>query len=145
MPAPGELTKATPTSNIQIFLAEARLRKVLKRLKTDALLNLLSFQVCSKFIQSVSLCWSEVKICGRLFAAVLPQFLGTRVFESYDLTRLLDFIDWKPFFDVWQLRGKYPNRGFPKIFNDKTVGRTFLRGSAQMLPSSLPNVGLQKS
>lgn len=53
---------------------------------------------------------------------VKPTFLGTRVFEDYDLQRLVDYIDWKPFFDVWQLRGKYPNRGFPKIFNDKTVG-----------------------
>ena len=23
---------------------------------------------------------------------------------------------------VWQLRGRYPNRGYPKIFNDETVG-----------------------
>ncbi|XP_020493877.2 methionine synthase [Labrus bergylta] len=53
---------------------------------------------------------------------VRPQFLGPRVFQDYDLTRLCDFIDWKPFFDVWQLRGKYPNRGYPKIFKDKTVG-----------------------
>ncbi|XP_037611245.1 methionine synthase isoform X1 [Sebastes umbrosus] len=53
---------------------------------------------------------------------VRPQFLGTRVFDWYDLNSLLDFIDWKPFFDVWQLRGKYPNRGYPKIFKDKTVG-----------------------
>ncbi|XP_059180414.1 methionine synthase [Centropristis striata] len=53
---------------------------------------------------------------------VCPQFLGTRVFDWYDLNSLLDFIDWKPFFDVWQLRGKYPNRGYPKIFKDKTVG-----------------------
>uniref|UniRef100_F7EDB4 Methionine synthase n=1 Tax=Callithrix jacchus TaxID=9483 RepID=F7EDB4_CALJA len=53
---------------------------------------------------------------------VKPTFIGTQVFEDYDLQRLVDYIDWKPFFDVWQLRGKYPNRGFPKIFNDKTVG-----------------------
>ncbi|XP_068920588.1 methionine synthase isoform X1 [Petaurus breviceps papuanus] len=53
---------------------------------------------------------------------VKPKFIGTQVFEDYDLQRLVDYIDWKPFFDVWQLRGKYPNRGFPKIFNDKTVG-----------------------
>ncbi|XP_051771026.1 methionine synthase-like [Ctenopharyngodon idella] len=53
---------------------------------------------------------------------VRPQFLGTRVFDAYDLRKLVDFIDWKPFFDVWQLRGKYPNRGYPKIFKDKTVG-----------------------
>ncbi|XP_061665501.1 methionine synthase isoform X2 [Syngnathoides biaculeatus] len=53
---------------------------------------------------------------------VTPQFIGTRVFDQYDLAKLVDFIDWKPFFDVWQLRGKYPNRGYPKIFKDKTVG-----------------------
>ncbi|CAG5911909.1 unnamed protein product, partial [Menidia menidia] len=53
---------------------------------------------------------------------VRPRFLGTHVFESYDLNRLVDFIDWKPFFDVWQLRGKYPNRGYPKIFKDSVVG-----------------------
>ncbi|XP_004854658.1 methionine synthase isoform X1 [Heterocephalus glaber] len=53
---------------------------------------------------------------------VKPTFIGTRVFEDYDLQKLVHYIDWKPFFDVWQLRGKYPNRGFPKIFNDKTVG-----------------------
>lgn len=23
---------------------------------------------------------------------------------------------------TWQIRGKYPNRTYPKIFNDKTVG-----------------------
>lgn len=23
---------------------------------------------------------------------------------------------------MWQLRGRYPNRGYPKIFNDQTVG-----------------------
>nr|KAF6399908.1 5-methyltetrahydrofolate-homocysteine methyltransferase [Molossus molossus] len=53
---------------------------------------------------------------------VKPTFLGTRVFEDYDLQKLVDYIDWKPFFDVWQLRGKYPNRGFPRIFSDKAVG-----------------------
>lgn len=57
-----------------------------------------------------------------LCASVRPHLLGTRVFECYDMNSLVDFIDWKPFFDVWQLRGKYPNRGYPKIFNDKTVG-----------------------
>ena len=27
-----------------------------------------------------------------------------------------------PVRQVWQLRGRYPNRGYPKIFNDETVG-----------------------
>ncbi|KAK3586830.1 hypothetical protein CHS0354_034868 [Potamilus streckersoni] len=53
---------------------------------------------------------------------VAPTFLGVKKFKNYDLSRLVPVIDWKPFFDVWQLRGKYPNRGYPKIFSDKTVG-----------------------
>ena len=53
-----------------------------------------------------------------------PTFLGRRVLPDYDISRLTSYIDWKPFFDVWQLRGKYPNRGYPKIFNDATVGRS---------------------
>ena len=53
---------------------------------------------------------------------VRPSFLGVRAFADYDLEKLVPFIDWKPFFDVWQLRGKYPNRGYPKIFNDEHVG-----------------------
>merc|ERR1712128_360631 len=52
-----------------------------------------------------------------------PSFLGTQVFEDYDLSSLVPYIDWKPFFDVWQLRGKYPNSRFPKIFQDETVGQ----------------------
>lgn len=53
---------------------------------------------------------------------VVPKFLNTKVFRNYDLSLLTQYIDWKPFFDVWQLRGKYPNRGYPKIFKDQTVG-----------------------
>lgn len=46
------------------------------------------------------------------------------MFQDFDLQQLIAFIDWKPFFDVWQLRGKYPNRGYPRIFKDKDVGKT---------------------
>lgn len=60
--------------------------------------------------------WTKVSI-------VAPPKLGTIVFKDVDLNRVVKYIDWKPFFEVWQLRGKYPNRGYPKIFNDKTVGK----------------------
>lgn len=56
-------------------------------------------------------------------SSVAPNKLGITSFENYDLNRLIPYIDWKPFFDVWQLRGKYPNRGYPKIFNDEDVGK----------------------
>ncbi|CAM1297354.1 MTR (predicted) [Pycnogonum litorale] len=56
------------------------------------------------------------------YKPVKPKFVGTLTYKDYNLDELVSYIDWKPFFDVWQLRGRYPNRGFPKIFNDKTVG-----------------------
>ncbi|KAJ3189309.1 hypothetical protein HDU85_002937 [Gaertneriomyces sp. JEL0708] len=51
-----------------------------------------------------------------------PKFYGSRTFRDYDLKSLIPYIDWNPFFQTWQLRGRYPNRGFPKIFNDESVG-----------------------
>eukprot|EP01125_Pyxidicula_operculata_P021148 TRINITY_DN8045_c0_g1_i1.p1 TRINITY_DN8045_c0_g1~~TRINITY_DN8045_c0_g1_i1.p1 ORF type:complete len:1249 (+),score=367.38 TRINITY_DN8045_c0_g1_i1:3864-7610(+) len=44
------------------------------------------------------------------------------VFKNYDLNKLISSIDWNPFFQIWRLRGKYPNRNYPKLFNDATVG-----------------------
>ena len=51
-----------------------------------------------------------------------PQLVGTKVYDDFPLEELLPYIDWNPFFQVWQLRGKYPNRGYPNIFKDETVG-----------------------
>lgn len=64
----------------------------------------------------------KLKLNWTDFEPVRPSFLGTRTFTDYAISSLVPYIDWKPFFDVWQLRGKYPNRGFPKLFNDKDVG-----------------------
>jgi 5-methyltetrahydrofolate--homocysteine methyltransferase len=37
-----------------------------------------------------------------------PNFLGTRVFESYDLHELARYIDWTPFFQAWEMKGRFP-------------------------------------
>ncbi|MFP3544619.1 methionine synthase [Rhizobium sp. SIMBA_035] len=37
-----------------------------------------------------------------------PSFLGTKVFEDYDLADIARYIDWTPFFQTWELRGRYP-------------------------------------
>lgn len=44
------------------------------------------------------------------------------ILKNFPLKELIKYIDWGPFFSVWQLRGKYPNKGYPKIFNDDNVG-----------------------
>ena len=46
-----------------------------------------------------------------------PSFLGTKVFDDYDLNNIRPYIDWTPFFSTWELHGKYPN-----ILEDKIVG-----------------------
>uniref|UniRef100_A0A0N4ZJY8 Methionine synthase n=1 Tax=Parastrongyloides trichosuri TaxID=131310 RepID=A0A0N4ZJY8_PARTI len=61
------------------------------------------------------------------FESYKPTFLGSRAFNDIPLEILVDYIDWKPFFDVWQLRGKYPNRAYPNIFKDADVGKEALK------------------
>lgn len=50
-----------------------------------------------------------------------PNKLGVFPIEV-DIQQLIPYIDWTYFFVVWGIRGKYPNRNFPKIFNDESVG-----------------------
>lgn len=51
-----------------------------------------------------------------------PSFTGVKAYEDFPLEEVVPYIDWNPFFQVWQLRGRYPNRGYPKIFKDEAVG-----------------------
>jgi 5-methyltetrahydrofolate--homocysteine methyltransferase len=55
-------------------------------------------------------------------APAKPATLGATVYADVPIADVMEFIDWNPFFQVWQLRGRYPNRGFPKIFDDDAVG-----------------------
>jgi 5-methyltetrahydrofolate--homocysteine methyltransferase len=48
-----------------------------------------------------------------------PAFLGTRTFGDYPLAELVPLIDWTPFFQTWELVGR-----FPAILEDPAVGRT---------------------
>ncbi len=48
---------------------------------------------------------------------VKPAFLGTKVFEKYSLREIEKFIDWTPFFQSWDLHGRYP-----AILEDPVVG-----------------------
>lgn len=48
---------------------------------------------------------------------VKPTFLGTRSFDDYDLAEFVPYIDWTPFFQTWELAGR-----FPAILDDAKVG-----------------------
>jgi 5-methyltetrahydrofolate--homocysteine methyltransferase len=46
-----------------------------------------------------------------------PAFLGIKTFRDYDLAELAEYIDWTPFFQTWELTGR-----FPAILDDPKVG-----------------------
>ncbi|MGK5091342.1 methionine synthase [Deltaproteobacteria bacterium TL4] len=51
---------------------------------------------------------NKVAIDWEHYACEKPSFIGLRVFESIDLKQLERYIDWTPFFQAWELKGKYP-------------------------------------
>jgi 5-methyltetrahydrofolate--homocysteine methyltransferase len=42
------------------------------------------------------------------FNPVAPPFTGVRVLEEVPLGDIVPYIDWTPFFQTWELRGRYP-------------------------------------
>ena len=48
------------------------------------------------------------KLDWNAYQPTTPKFLGTRVFDDYSLEELAKYIDWTPFFQTWELRGRYP-------------------------------------
>ena len=48
-----------------------------------------------------------------------PRQPGIHVLEDYDLAELREYIDWQPFFNAWEMKGK-----FPDILNNPSTGET---------------------
>jgi 5-methyltetrahydrofolate--homocysteine methyltransferase len=46
-----------------------------------------------------------------------PKFMGTKVLNDYPIAELIDYIDWTPFFQTWELSGR-----FPAILDDAKYG-----------------------
>ena len=46
-----------------------------------------------------------------------PKFIGTKHLRSIPIAEVVPYIDWTPFFQTWQLFGK-----FPRILEDEVVG-----------------------
>ncbi len=57
------------------------------------------------------------KIDWNVYTPTQPSLTGTRVFDDYELSELVPYIDWTPFFKTWDLAGAYP-----RILQDNVVG-----------------------
>jgi len=62
---------------------------------------------------------NKFKIDWNTTTIAVPNFLGIKVIEDLELSKLIDYIDWGPFFRTWELHGKYP-----EILTDEVVGET---------------------
>ena len=60
---------------------------------------------------------NHLKLDWQDYTPVRPQKLGIRVFKEIDYQEIREYIDWTPYFQSWQLKGK-----FPEIFEDEFVG-----------------------
>ena len=60
---------------------------------------------------------NRLKIDWESYSAPRPTFTGARVFRSYDVGELVPYIDWTPFFQTWELKGR-----FPAILEDEQQG-----------------------
>ncbi|OBJ73578.1 methionine synthase [Mycobacterium sp. 1274756.6] len=66
---------------------------------------------------------------------VPAQGLGVREFLDYDLAELREFIDWQPFFNAWEMKGR-----FPDILNNPASGeaaRKLYDDAQQMLDRAI--------
>ncbi|MGQ3133209.1 MAG: methionine synthase [Flavobacteriales bacterium] len=57
------------------------------------------------------------KFAGNFDDISIPQFSGVKVLNNLPLEELLPYIDWTPFFQTWELAGR-----FPDILTDEIVG-----------------------
>jgi 5-methyltetrahydrofolate--homocysteine methyltransferase len=72
---------------------------------------------------------------------VKPSFLGIKVIDDLPIATLVDYIDWSPFFQTWEMAGSYP-----KILDDKVVGveaRKLFHDAKEMLKKIVSENWLQ--
>jgi 5-methyltetrahydrofolate--homocysteine methyltransferase len=60
---------------------------------------------------------NAMKLDADIYTPTRPSFFGARVIEAADLADLARYIDWTPFFQTWELKGRYP-----QILEDEKQG-----------------------
>ena len=108
----GVVNNLLKPSRLKLFEEEikteyAQIRKTYERRKTRK--NILPISEARR---------RKMKIDWKHYLPPVPKQIGIQLFEDYALDELVNYIDWTPFFAVWEMRGKYPS-----IFDDKKVGK----------------------
>ncbi|NOX38585.1 MAG: methionine synthase [Calditrichaeota bacterium] len=84
---------------------------------------------------------NRLKIDWKTAPILKPRFLGHRLFTHYPLDPLPRWIDWTPFFQTWEMKGK-----FPEILDDPRYGkeaRQLYEDARKMLEDVVTNKKLE--
>ena len=98
----------------------------------------------NKFVSLKEARENKFKIDWNKSEIIKPTFIGNKVFTTYDLKEIAEYIDWTPFFHSWEMKGSYPKilkdpeRGAEatKLFNDahamlqKIISENWLQANA---------------
>jgi len=60
---------------------------------------------------------NKLKLDWQNYSIHKPNKLGVTSFKNFPLAEIREYIDWTPFFQTWELKGKYP-----AIFDNETYG-----------------------
>jgi 5-methyltetrahydrofolate--homocysteine methyltransferase len=101
------------------LLSDERASKFLDELKADyeQVRTLHAAKKATPLVTLAAARANKTKIDWAGYTPPVPKFIGRRTFKNYDLAELAQYIDWGPFFQTWDLAGK-----FPDILRDEVVG-----------------------
>ncbi len=106
------------------LLSDERAAKFITELRADyeQLRTLHAAKKATPLVTLAAARANKARVDWAAYTPPVPKFIGRRVFRNYDLAELAACIDWGPFFQTWDLAGK-----FPDILRDEVVGAEAVR------------------
>ncbi len=101
------------------LLSDERAAKFIDELRTDyeQVRTLHAAKKATPLVTLAAARANKAAIDWAAYTPPVPRFIGRRSFKNYDLSELATCIDWAPFFQTWDLAGR-----FPDILRDEVVG-----------------------
>ena len=71
--------------------------------------NYLKRKKQKKYVSLANARANKFKLDPNLCYRQSPKKIGITLFDSIDMSNVINYIDWTPFFISWEMKGKYPN------------------------------------
>ena len=129
-----DASKAVPVMNSLLNPEQNSEFVAAKRLEQEKIRSALGIQQNSREYLSLDAARANRLELDWSVIPAKPAMLGLKILDDFPLAELQAYIDWSPFFHVWELRGK-----FPQILDAPRVGDTAkaLYQDAQSMLNSL--------